>query len=204
MALNRQTRRAMLLGSTAFTAIAVLVGCANTATTTSASGISAGVQQALTIGQTIDAGLMQIVTDAEALLPNTVTASAANAAEGYLSEAGTDIAALLGMKAPPPGATTTTVLATYFEDAMDLVAPVLSLAVPEAAPVIAAIDAIDALLPTFEALVDPTPTAAIAKRADRLARRTRPRVAMSTQTATDTINAYLAAAKTRVRPGAVH
>jgi hypothetical protein len=179
------SRRALLIGSTALLAIPLMNACSSSA--------SAALTNALTIGQTIDAGLLKIVADANTLDPTLVTASEATTIEGDLNLAAQGIAALLGMTAPPAGASTMTVIDTYFQDAMDLVTPILgSGIIPGGSLIIGAIDAVEALLPVFEAVITPTPVAAIVRRDARLTNRIRPRVEMSTATAVQTIKQYVA------------
>ena len=175
------TRRTIL---TAIPAVA-LAGCGSTTPAT--------VNTDLTIAQSIDAGLIKIVGEANTLFPAQVSTASANTATGYLSLAGKGITALLGMTLPPAGASTWTQIDTYFQDAMDLVTPILGVVVPGAAPIIAAIDAVETLLPVFEAAITPTPVAAAARRRTRLARHPRARVVMSTADALATLQGYLAA-----------
>jgi hypothetical protein len=191
-------RRLLLLGSSALIPALTLAACASTTSTTS-STLSSDVTNALNIGQTIDAGLVKAVSDANALDPALVTTSIANATEGDLAEAGAGISALLGLKPPPAGASTLTQIATYLEEATTVVSPILAVAVPGAAPIIAAIDAIETLLPVFEAVITTIPASLIAARQARLARRPRPLVAMSTSQALAAINSYLATPATRSR-----
>jgi hypothetical protein len=189
-------RRSLLLGSAALFAPGLLAACATpsttSSTTSSSSGLSSDVTNALNIGQAIDAGLIKAVADTNAVDPTLISTSLANAVEGDLTLAGTGITALLGATPPPAGASTLTQIATYFEDATTDLSPILAAAIPGSAPIIGAIDAIETLLPVFEAVITTLPAALVAKRQARLARRPRPLAVMSTADALAVLHNYLA------------
>lgn len=172
-------RRAVMLGIPV-----LLISCkANTAT------LSADITSALNIGAIIDSGLIKIIGDSNTAAPTIVSTSAANTAIGWLNLAGTGIADLLGMKLPPPGASTLDQIDVYFQDAMDLVTPVIK-ALPSGSLIIAAIDAVETLLPFFEKVI-PTLTAAIVRQQRRLTSRARPRITMTQDQAVATLKLYL-------------
>jgi hypothetical protein len=176
-------RRVLLFGSGgAIAGVILLDGCAAPAQT------NAGLAVATAIGS----GLIAIVADANTLAPSLVSTSAANTATDYLELGLTGAEDLLGLKTPPAGASTWTVIDTYFEDGLDLVAPIMTAMVPGSGAIIDAIEAAETLMVGFEGAITPSPTAAIARRQARLLKRPAPRAAMASDVALATLKAYVA------------
>lgn len=179
----------------ATSSLSALAACNSTSGTTTTTGtatvpVTSQWSNGLSVAQTVDQALLKIIADANTLAPTLVTTNTANATTGFLNTAATEITALMGLTVPPAGSSTLTVIDTYLNDAVKVAEPILALAIPGAAPIIGAIDAVEALLPVFEALIVPTPAAAIARQA-RLVKRARPRVAMSLGQALAVLSLYL-------------
>jgi hypothetical protein len=183
-------RRAFLLGATALCLSASLAACAQSGASTTPT-----VTVDLTLASQIDAALIKIVSDVNTLEPTLVSTKTANGLIGDLTAAETTITALQGATPPPAGVPTWQTIAGWFETAVNAATPILAVTVPGAAPIIAALDAIEVLLPLFEAAITPAPTTAIALRQARIAKRPRPMVAMNQEEAAAVIKAYLAAGK---------
>lgn len=176
--------RRLLLNATALASTTLLVACAGQ----TGVPVTTQVANALTVGQAIDQALIKILADASTLFPNAVTPAQATVATGWLTTAAQGLTALLGATAPPAGASTLTIIDTYVNDALKIAGPVLAVTVPGAAPIIAAIEAVDALLPVFEAIVTPLPPVAAA----RMAKRLTARAAMTPDQGLEVLSKYLA------------
>lgn len=127
--------------------------------------IPAQLTNALTVGQTIDQALVKIVNDVANPPISLISPDVQNTVLGDLGLAATGIDAFLSQSLPPSGTPTLGQINAWFSIALNTVAPVLMIALPAATPVVLALEAVDALLPIFEAAIPPAaaPTVAAAR-----------------------------------------
>lgn len=117
---------------------------------------------AITVGQTIDQALFKIVTDVANPPISLISPTVEEAVLAGLGLAGTGLRAFLSQSLPPANAATLDQINAYFTIALNTVAPVLTIALPAATPVVLALEAVDALLPVFEAAIPPAASTSVA------------------------------------------
>lgn len=182
------TRRTVA-ASAAFVTPAFLAACAQNGTP-----VPTQLTNALTVGQSIDQALIKILADISTPPIGVLTPTQAAPITADLQLAATALSAFLAGGAPPAGASTLDQVNAYFMTAMNAAAPVLAVVLPAATPIILAIEAVDALLPIFEAAIPQATTVAAARvSAGRVAvhRAAMARGAMSPDKALGVIQGYL-------------
>jgi len=179
-----------LLASTALVSVAA-VGLA--ACSPAGTPVATQLTNALTIAQTIDQALVKITNDVANAPISLITAVQQSTVLAGLATAATGISAFLANAAPPAGASTLAQINAWFTIALNTAAPVLAVVLPAATPIILALEAVDALLPVFEAqILTPVAIPSVAMMTGR-ARVHAARVArgMTPDTALTTLHGYL-------------
>lgn len=143
-------RRALLTTTASFGTLALLAGCGTSSSTTP---LTTQLQNALTVAQTVDQALIQIVNDITNPPISLITPDTQTTLLAGLTTVGIGISALLNQTPPPAGASTVAQIDGWFTIALNTAAPVLAVVLPAAQPVILALEAVDALLPVFEAVI---------------------------------------------------
>lgn len=176
-------RRKLLAGIS----VVALAACTSTSTTP----ISTQLTQALTIAQTVDAALIKITTDIAAPPISLITPGTEQTVTAGLQTAETGISAFLNQTTPPAGASTLDQINAYLTIALNTAAPVLASVLPQAQPIILALEAIDALLPVWEAMLTPPAASASVKARGRMQIHATTAPSMSQAQALETLKTYL-------------
>lgn len=182
-------RRRLLATTGSFGLLAALAACA----TPTSIPVGTQLTQALTIAQTVDAALIKITTDIATPPISLITPGTEQTVIAGLQTAETGISAFLNQTTPPAGASTLDQINAYLTIALNTAAPVLASVLPQAQPIILALEAIDALLPVWEAMLTPpaAATAAAALGRVQVHQHAMAHVTMSQAQALATLKTYL-------------